>query len=466
MRPDSARPRADRPSGASMRGCAVSILMLLAASTAASTPKKTAPPRNVLLVVVDTLRYDAGIPGTPGDRAAVPAFLHGRGHHFDRLFAAATWTMPSMSALLSGNYPSEDNALLLSEMPRLSGRTLPERLRSLGYATAAVLSNPLLDKTDLERGIDSIDARTDEKMRHLGLDARPAPETTKAALAALASLSSGGKPWFLWVHYFEPHGPYLPPKPLLELPENPGAPLPVSRGLTAKPGALPEYQFLEEARGRFDYVARYRAYARYAVSEVDRFLDEASRRGLLANTIIVYTADHGEMLGEDNFWCEHGNRIHPVVVHVPAVIALGDRDPLVHDRRDASNVDFLPSLICLVTGRTPNDTRGQNLFQPGTRELPVLVERLSPGRMRLQASVGVKLPRGLVVEDFRQPAREYIEGPAGWREANHPAPIPPGAREQIALAFERLAALARARDRPTAERLERLKALGYLGGSR
>jgi arylsulfatase A-like enzyme len=446
---------------------ATSLMLAFGIAGAAASPRTgTATKPNILLIVVDTLRYDAGRPETPGDRAAVPKFLHSRGHHFDHLFAAATWTIPSMSALLSGNYPSEDNALLLSEMPKLAGPTLAERLRDAGYATAAVWSNPLLEKTDLERGIDSIDAKVGQKMRDLGLAVRTARQTSYAAFAKLASLRSAGKPWFLWIHYFEPHGPYLPPKSFLHLPADPGAPLSLARGLIARPGALPEYQFLEEARGRYDYLARYRAYARYAVSEVERFLERASRQGWLENTVIVYTADHGEMLGEEDYWCQHGGRIHPAVVHVPAVIVTGPRDPLRHESRDASNVDFLPSLVFLATGRSPLDTRGENLFASSPRRFPILVERLTPGENGEEAVVGVKRPEGLVVEEFRHPAREYLQGAGHWRLVQSPPPVPAEVRGQIGLAFARLAALASAPGHPSPERLERLRALGYLSGSR
>src|SRR5262249_20721797 len=161
--------------------------------------------------------------------------------------------------------------------------------------------------------------------------------------------------------YMEPHGPYRPPARYVARPADPGAPLPVAAIDRAPRGKLPRYQALSACRGRNDYLARYRGSASYALDEADRPLPSAAGRGALDNTVVVFTADHGEFLGEDDYWFQHGVRLDPALVHVPLVVAPPGQ-ALAREARPVSHVDIPATLLRLAGVPVPAGVRGENLL--------------------------------------------------------------------------------------------------------
>ena len=352
-------------------------------SSAQLTPEKPAP--SVLVIIADTLRFDGGEIRSKRSEAAmaVPRSLQSRGRHFTGAIAAAPWTLPSITAMLTGFYPSESGVITIGDMPKLKGPSLAERLRGHGFKTAAVVSNPTLavEGETLYIGFDTIDANTMETRAPLPFKIRSAEKTTDAALAQLETLHRGGSPWFLLVHYFEPHGPYFAPSKYLAARKNPGRPLPRAKTNYAPRGKIPAYQFNARLRGRNDYVARYRASARYVLAEVDRFLAAGYESGALADTVVVFTADHGELLGEQDYWFQHAITIDPSLVRVPLVVAKGADDPLTQEPRPVSNLDVFPTACQLLGVDGCTGTRGENLYDlPTTRRFPIVSEQgLVPG---------------------------------------------------------------------------------------
>jgi arylsulfatase len=431
----------------------------VAALLGAGEPSAKRP--SILLVVVDTLRWDAG-DAAGGAGAAIPSWLKTRGTHFDNALAASDWTSPSVLGLLTSRYPSDCG--LLSTNPistQPDDWMLPFRLRQAGYATAAVLSNPTLTgkRLHLEGGFDLVDAKMTAMEPNRNVAVRRAPQTTDAALAALASLRTRGKPWFLWVQYLEPHGPYLPPPPYPQAAEDPGESLPIARSDIAEKGALPRYQFLKECRGRNDYAARYKGSAAAALDEVDRFLSAAERKGLLDDTIVVFTSDHGEYLGEQDFWFQHGIHLNPAVVHVPLVVSRGKADAKRNEPRAVSHLDVYPTLLRLLGVPVPPAARGEDLFSPpARRRFPILTENVAfPDSAEVGALLGGKLwikSTGFAPEVFRVDGDEWAPEIAGA-----------GASAGVA---EVDAEMRRIRNLPLPERtlppeeIRKLRALGYL----
>jgi hypothetical protein len=155
---------------------------------------------NVILIIVDTLRADAV---RPGDDGAVMPYLSGlatRSVYFSQARSPSSWTLPTMGSLFLARYPSEH---LMGKrgwkdvLPR-SGTTLAEAVADHGYHTAALVSHPLLGQGRVGRGFD--DFRSMD---------RSTPEVTKAALAWLDANADDKAPFFLYVHYIDPHNPYL-----------------------------------------------------------------------------------------------------------------------------------------------------------------------------------------------------------------------------------------------------------------
>jgi arylsulfatase A-like enzyme len=446
---------------------AACLALALSLASCRETPARApeAARKNVLLVVVDTLRYDRGDAGASTIDAAVPPSLRNRGRHFARALSAGIHTKPSMMALFTGFYASESGLVVNgAKVLHPPGLMLAERLRGAGFATAAVVSNPNLVGQGLgfDRGFDSFDARMTGVEPNRPTGTRSAAETTDAALAKLDALSRNPKPWFLWVHYLEPHGPYRPPPAFLSLPAEPGAPLPVSDLDFAPKGTIPRYQFLPACRGRNDYVARYRGYAGYAISEAERLLAAVYASPGLRNTIVVFTADHGEFLGEEDYWFQHGMRIDPVLFHVPLVVVRAADEPRVEETRFVGHVDVVVTLLRLL-GLGTAETRGEDLFEPPPeRRQPLLVEFVA---LPETLEMGVQAGGSVIVESNREPATEFVARNGAW-ESRRPA------AQAIARTTDVLRPLlARIQNTPyethrlTPEEIRVLRSLGYVGGS-
>lgn len=254
---------------------AVALLLLLFACAKSEAPERP----SILLVTLDTTRADSIGPEARGVRT--PAFnaLAARSRRFTQAYATAPQTLPSHASMLTGLYPAghgvHENARYLDARHPL----VAERLREAGYRTAAFVSAfPLARRFGLARGFEVYDDEFQEE--------RGSRETTDRAMAWLRSQQ---QPVFLWVHYFDPHHPYVPSY----------------RG---------EVETMDAQLGRlieaFDRVAGPRA--------------------------IVVAGDHGEGLGEHGE-AQHGYLLYQGVMHVPL---------LVHGPGVAAGVESAP-----VSGR-------------------------------------------------------------------------------------------------------------------
>ena len=439
-------------------GCLLVLWILGSLDLRASSSSARAG-KSLLIVVVDTLRYDAGDPG------GSPEFLRGRGTQFRNAVAASDWTSPSVVALMTGRLPSDCGLVGASWTTQFPlDWTLAQKLRGAGYRTAAVVSNPTIGGTrlGLAAGFDTWDDKMTGTERNRPTGVRTAPETTDAALAAIAEVAGGKdkKPWFFWVQYLQPHGPYAPPSPYPQNAADPGTPIPVAVGDTAGRGELPHYQYLAEARGRNDYATRYRSSAAWSLDEADRFLRTADSKGYLKDATVVFTADHGEFLGEDDYWFQHGVRIHPAVVRVPLVIARSTTEKISIDKRPVSLLDLVPTLTKLLDlrGGIPPELPGIDLFDAkAARKGPILVENIE---FPNGAAVGAVIGDRFVVKSTDDAPEGFKVDGASW-EASGSELTPP----QTAVVD---AELRRVRKLPIPTRevppedVQKLRALGYI----
>lgn len=431
-------------------------------------------PRHVLLVTVDTLRadrlgaYGSELGATPAlDASAAESVV------FEAAYASAPLTFPSVATLFTGRYPAELGVRSNRSAVPEGVPTLATVLREQGFATAAVVSNFVLrDKSGLADGFDHYDDRMPQTEATRGWPERLGPDTTDAALARFAELKDASR-WFLWVHYQDPHGPYTPPRevrerflaaeraepsasgPVAELPEE---------GDDFGEGALPHYQILG---GRRD-VAFYRAGYHGEIAQVDAAIgrllagvDAAADDDLL----VVFAADHGEALGEHDFWFAHGHHLTDELVRVPLWMRVPGRPP---GRRDdvVSLADLFPTIVALVLGeQAPRAYPGRNLFAPDAAEqtsTPYL-DTLSAFRERRLGLVedGYKLI--LTHRDGQWYAELFQQGRESL-DLSAPAP------QVVARLRTRLDALRDRYDRGAPERREdfseeeeaALRALGYL----
>ncbi|MBW1687667.1 MAG: sulfatase [Deltaproteobacteria bacterium] len=341
------------------------ILVLLVLAAGCGVFELAPKPRLLLLISVDTLRVDRlGVYGS--DRGLTPHIdeLGRKSQVFTAAYAPTSHTLPSVAALLTGRYPEEigiwsNYSFLPDSVPTLAGA-----FRKDGWHTAAVVSNWVLRASaGLDAGFELYDDRFPQLEATRPWPERVAGHTTDAALRALEQcLPDGDGRCFLWVHYEDPHGPYSPPSDWRErfLPREREAAdgdreLPVLKGPFGT-GGIPEYQYLDEQRGVAFYRAGYDGEIGYLDSELGRLLEALAERGLLDDAVVVFTADHGEALGEEDYWFSHGESLSEPLVRVPLLIRVPGREP--GTRSDlVSLVDLYPTLTSLLLDRRREPTQ-------------------------------------------------------------------------------------------------------------
>jgi arylsulfatase A-like enzyme len=436
-----------------LRARVLYVLLLLTAAPGAALAAGT---RNVLLVTVDTLRadhlssYGFALETSPRiDALAAGAAL------FERAVAASSSTAPSHASILTSLYTRQHSIGYRNGDTRLAGEpTLPEVLRREGYATGAFVSNVVLRRrAGLDRGFETYDDELPDAESHRPLAfERRARETT---LRALKWLEEAHEPFFLWVHYQDPHGPYDAPDGYaerFELPRDPHEkPLPVLESSLAS-GGIPAYQVLPGLTLPSQYRARYAGEIRYADHWIGRLLDAPRVR----DAIVVLTADHGESLGEGGRYFMHGTTTLPAEAHVPLLL----RAPGIAPRRlstTVSHVDILPTVLELVGVAAPDGVRGVALgpILRGEKPPPDRVVFCDMGGEASAYGAGAILRSG-------QTRFERLRWTGGEVE---PAGSEMAIDEQLAgslASYVKTAVPMVAADAPDPVDLERLRALGYL----
>jgi arylsulfatase A-like enzyme/cytochrome c-type biogenesis protein CcmH/NrfG len=393
---------------------------------------------NVLLVTIDTLRADHL--GCYGDAAAATPTLDGlaaRGVRFETALAQAPLTGPSHATILTGLTPPGHGFRNNSGFAVPAGVHLAaETFKSAGYDTAAFISGfPLDRRFGFNRGFDTYDdhlPRGNDRRRTPYVE-RFADATTEAVLQWLTHRKEGS-PWFLWVHYYDPHAPYEPPADLL-----------------ARFKATP-YD------GEVAFVDR----------ELQRVLTALSTRGDAGRTLTVVTADHGESLGEHGEGT-HGLFVYDATLRVPLIVAGPGIPAGKVSKTVARSIDILPTLLDYSGLRAPAPPDGRSLRAAAEGEemsdAPAYAESLYPQlelgwaplhAMRLGRFKFIEAPRAELY-DIQSDGRETIN-----RITQEPAAAQ-RLRGGLAQALQRETPAAAAPTDP--EVAKRLQALGYLSGS-
>jgi arylsulfatase A-like enzyme len=323
-----------------------------------------------LLITIDTLRADRlgayayGAAVTPAADA-----LAAEGIRFENAATCVPRTTQALACLLTGRYPRETGVLEIGE--RLPGReqTLAEVLAEAGYETAAFSASTVASRQQgLDQGFAEFVDANDLSRPDEGDKATHWSEiVTGRALAWLAEPRE--RPFFLWVHYFNPHFRYEPPAPYFD-----GAP----------PG---DHHFYQELRS-FDpknptIYFNLNGEAEAARSDLSRYYDgevaftDSLVARLLAglgpaadHTMVVLTADHGESLGEHDYYYEHGDFLYEPSVRIPLIMRLPGVLPAgrVLDG-PVSIVDIAPTTLGLLGFPASNATGldlGETLKDPAS----------------------------------------------------------------------------------------------------
>ncbi len=335
---------------------------------------KTARPP-VLLILLDALRADAcssfgnARPTTPHLDALAP-----EGAVLTRAYSQAAYTVTSVSTLMTGLYPPHHGVQGIFDRLGKEKTTLAELFHRAGYATAAFTANPVVSgRYGLRQGFDSLTEiydlpevreryapKTDEVFYHV--QAGVFFDLVTAYLDSLdaARPNEEETPFFLYLHYLQPHTPYAPPEPYANR-FDPGYKGTID-GSVATVRAINRGDIHPDARDLAHLRALYEENLAYVDGEVGRLFDELKRRGLYDDLLIIVVSDHGEAFGEHRF-CGHNYTVYEEMVRVPwywkypagATAAGLKRDALVE------LADLMPTLADLLGLPGGADTDGVSL---------------------------------------------------------------------------------------------------------
>jgi len=393
---------------------------------------------NVVLVTIDTLRADhVGCYGRAEASTPTLDALAGRGVRFATAVAHVPLTGPSHTSILTGRTPLGHGFRDNGGYAIPTGvRTAAEDFAQAGYRTAAFVSGfPLDRRFGFDRGFQAFDdhlPRGNDRRRTPYVE-RFADATTDAALRWLATASAG--PFFLWVHYYDPHAPYEPPAPLAE---------------------------------RFR-ASPYDGEIAFVDAQLARLLGTLDQKGALARTFVLVTADHGESLGEHGEGT-HGLFVYDATLRVPWIIA----GPAVAAGRVSATVargiDVLPTLLDYAGLAPAAGVEGRSLRPAAEgREMsdaPAYAESLYAQREFGWAPLHAwRTAKFKLIEAPRPELYDLIADPA--ERTNRLAELPDRGGELKAQLHQALARPAPAAETTVdAETAQRLGALGYVGGGR
>jgi choline-sulfatase len=255
------------------------------------SPGRTAEGTNtsVILITIDTLRADhVGCYGAQSVKTPTLDGLARDGIVFEHAFSQVPLTWPSHAVILTGTYPFQNGVQDFTGQPLDSQfRTVAQAFKKFGYSTGAVVSAFVLDRSwGLARGFDFYDDAFSAKtfaVKDAGLVDRRAGESVPKAIAWLAKTSH--RPFFLWLHLYDPHSPYDPPEP-----------------------------YRTEYRGHL-----YDGEIAYADHELGNLITWLKAHHLYDSSLIVALSDHGESLGEHGE-DEHGFFVYNSTMHIPLIV--------------------------------------------------------------------------------------------------------------------------------------------------
>jgi arylsulfatase A-like enzyme/tetratricopeptide (TPR) repeat protein len=381
-------------------------------------PANPTRPLNILLVTIDTLRADrVGRGLTPNiDRLAA------RGIAYQNVRATVPLTLPSHVSLMTGTIPPvhgvrENGVVFDRKTP-----TLARIFKDAGYSTAAFVGAYVLNRRfGLGEGFDTYDdavKRDPQRAEQLEAE-RPAGEVADAAIAWLNGRSQDNQPFFLWTHFYDPHAPYDPPADSVR------------------------------ANGRTGYDGE----VAYVDAQLARLLATLDARGLVNSTLVVVTSDHGESLGE------HGEQTHGMLLYdgalrVPLVLA----GPALDSSDPAPCHQSIAPLVLDLAGHGSKIPVGMSR----SAGCAMYAETLYPRRAGWHALTALSDQRWKLIASSEH---ELYDTTADPGEAKNVAPDQPNIVRAMATAIARSRPASEHTSQIAPEAAERLRALGYVGGS-
>ncbi len=336
-----------------------------------STPRLFSPDRksqrpNVVVLLVDTLRADhVGFGGYKRQTSPKLSIWASKGTVFENTISTAPWTEPATVTLLTGMLPDQMGlGFFMKVMLSPDSKTIGEYLREEGYMTAAFSGNPMIcTMLRFNQGFDTFSDRCTEYFDH-----RSGECLTGEAIEWIDSRAES--PFLLYIHYIDPHDPYNPAQPYKNR---------FSLGYTGKNEKIRKGQItfrrdqqIKLPDSDVQYLMdQYDGEIAYADEQIERFLRYLSDRGILDNTILVITSDHGEELLEHGI-LGHFFNLHQTLLHVP-LIFIGQGIPAgMRVKEPVSLADVLPTILDSLDITPEKNVWGKSLMPliSGKKEEP------------------------------------------------------------------------------------------------
>jgi arylsulfatase A-like enzyme len=341
---------------------------------------------NIIIVTFDSLASRYTSLDAP-DLQTTPSLarLGQASYVFDNMFSTSNWTIPSLASLLTGKYPYHHGMSQKWSYFWSTARqeNLPFLLKQLGYETAAIWSNPyscpwrynlqgfdrvipasayrqflfqvgLGPATWLEHMIfpeSDLYKRLDALLRPDQIEAYTAAYALSQAAALIPSLKP---PFFLWIHLFPPHAPYLASNEFLY------SRLPDKIFDTKQSFERPLYYPPQDQPAVDQMLKRYQEHLQAVDQEFGSFLDFLQRNEVLDTSLLIVSSDHGEMF-ERGFWSHGGPYLYEPLIDVPLLMHLPGQTQGRRLGRIASTVDLAPTILDLLGVQPPAWMDGQSL---------------------------------------------------------------------------------------------------------
>lgn len=319
-----------------------------------SKPQKNHSP-NILFISVDALRADhLGCYGYRRQTSPNIDKLAREGVMFTQAISASSSTISSVPSTMTSLYPDAHGIWEFGDFLDPSIISLGGILRKNGFFTGIISAQLFPHLT----------SRGDFISKKIKLDAR-ANEITDWAINWLKK--NKNKRFFLYLHYFDPHGPYTPPPPYDEMYlkgrfYEKGMELPLLPRKRGGFGGIPGYQLQGGIKDKGYYIAKYDGEISFADAQIGRLINTLAETGLLYNTVIIITADHGESLGEHGYYFDHGAYLYDNLIKVPLIMyysSFGSSNRIIDQQ--VSLVDIMPTILDIAKINPPGQAKFEGI---------------------------------------------------------------------------------------------------------
>ena len=321
------------------------------------TVVKERPP--VILITVDTLRADhMSVYRYARETTPRLAEWAAKGAVFEQAYTYWPKTRGSFVAMMTGRTAGESGYSPKHPELHAFNPTLAETLQKEGYDTAAFVDNANVAgslgfsrgfKTYVEMWADA--ALKDEVARTEAI--------TKRGIEYVQSKGKDG--FFLWLHYVNPHAPYTPPAPFDAAFTDRPKKDPTLRVVDGFFGGVSKQWAIPGKTRLSDYVNAYDGEIAYSDTQLDQVLRALDAAGVLTRATVIVTSDHGESLGEHDYYFDHGANLFDPVQRIPFIV-LGRGARAVRSDVLISTLDIMPTLLDAARVSFPSGLAGRSVL--------------------------------------------------------------------------------------------------------